>query len=27
VVYFEDLFERRHRKTIDTMTERSGVEL
>lgn len=27
VVYFEDMFERRHRKTIGTMTERDGVDL
>jgi hypothetical protein len=27
VVYFEDMFERRHRKTIETMTERDGVDL
>ena len=27
VVYFEDMFERRHRQTIQTMTERSAVDL
>ena len=27
VVYFEDMFERRHRKTIGTVTERDGVDL
>ena len=27
VVYFEDMFERRHRQSIQTMTERSAVEL
>ncbi len=27
VVYFEDMFERRHRQSIQTMTERSAVDL
>lgn len=27
VVYFEDMFERRHREIIGTMTERDGVDL
>jgi hypothetical protein len=27
IVYFEDEFERRHRQTIQTMTERSVVDL
>ncbi len=27
LIYFEDLFERKHRKTIKTMTERSAVDL
>ena len=27
VVYFEDMFERRHRQSIKTMTERSAVDL
>ena len=27
IVYFEDEFERRHRQTIQTMTERSAVDL
>ena len=27
VVYFEDMFERRHRKSIKIMTERSAVDL
>ncbi len=27
VVYFEDLFERRHRDTIGTMTQRDAVDL
>ncbi len=27
VVYFEDMFEHRHKKSIKTMTERSAVDL
>ena len=27
VVYFEDMFERRHRQSIQIMTERSAVDL